>query len=201
METCTEDVNKIREEAEAKIFSLENKLSLVKLDNMNLRNDMKRLENDCGTLRSENITLKTNLKEVHNKSEKLQEKINAMTLEIEVMNFNDTQKGGSCDIGIQAEITDDGSDLASIIVDGFCEELSCIPRIISPLEDVLCENGRSRLWQTKTFHLELFNIYFQIFVNHMNPYNLRLMETVLHLMVISAVQTIKLLLKLEVLTI
>lgn len=126
-------------EAKTEISLLQNKVKLFHLENANLRNDLQKMENECDMLKEKNVSLKQDMRIIDKKNGKLQEKLNALLLEMELLKCNHTEKLQTCDIGVQ---TDKKEGPAANIMT-FCDELICIPRLISPFEDLECDESSS----------------------------------------------------------
>lgn len=123
-------------EAKTEISSLQNELSVIRLDNDKLRNDFKKVENDCNMLREHNTSLKLNMKEEQKKNIKLQERIDALLLEVEVINFNHAEKGHTQSVGVQTDYTDVDVATDSDMLNSICDELINLPKPISPIQDL-----------------------------------------------------------------
>lgn len=132
-------------EAKTEISALQNALSVIRLDNEKLRNDFKKVENDCNMLREHNALLKQNMKEEQKKNIKLQERIDALLLEVEVINFNHAEKVHTQSVGIQTDYTDVDEATDNDMVNSICDELINLPKLISPIEDL---ESSSRLSQS-----------------------------------------------------
>lgn len=116
-------------------------------------------------MREDNVSLKRNVKEKEKKNDKLQERLNALLLEMEVMNFDCVEKHETrdigiqtevrddvedaagvnvaklCDIGIQTDVIDEEEDAASVRIERICDELIYLPRIVSPIHDFVHDEG------------------------------------------------------------
>lgn len=97
------------------------------------------MENICNTLKESNTLLKCSMKEAEKQNGKLQERINALLIEMELQNFNNVEKSETHDIGVQTVSIDIDVDVTGDMINDYCEELIRLPRLISPLEDSLSD--------------------------------------------------------------